>query len=203
MGGNFRFLFRISVLLCIGVSFAACGTNQKSIDKSDSIVSLDHPRFANASSDFTMSRNGFTGQATHSAAYRAEDSIAHLLVLSAGTAEYIEDVEENDDVNRWCERIFFNPSDDGNATQTLTPFWHDSGSVEARFGDVLYRKLTIGDRNCACFAHGWGTRANRYGDRSFRVGGDKLMLGYVCDASRNLARTEVESLINAINLKKR
>jgi hypothetical protein len=196
-------LIRISVLLCIGASFAACGTNKKSIDESEAVVSLDHPRFANASSDFTITRDGFTGQAAHSSAYRAEDSIAHLLVLSAGTREYIEDIEGHDDVNRWCERTFFNQGDDENTTPIPSPLWRDSGSVEAGFGEVLYRKLAVGNRDCACFAHGWGTRANRYGDRSSRVGGAKLMLGYVCDESQNLARTEVESLINAIDLKKR
>lgn len=203
MGGRINYLVRISAVLCISAGLMACGTSNKSIDESDAVVSLDHPRFVNASGDFTITRDGFTGQATHSSAYQAVDSAAHLLVLSAGTREYIEDIKEPDDVNHWCERTFFDQSDEESTTRIQSPLWRNSGSVEASFGKALYRRFLVGNRDCVCFVHGWGTRSGRAGDRSYRAGSTKLMLGYVCDESQRLARTDIASLIKAIDLKKR
>lgn len=188
-----------ALALCfLAIGLAACGTSLQQIEETETVVRLDHPRFADAPSDYRIFRDGFTGQAGHSAAYKVEDGMAHLVVLVAGNREYIEKIEDDQDINKWCENTFFKSSDAENSTPISLPSWHGSGTVDTTYGQFRYRKFFNADRDCACFIHGWGSRGGTY-----YQGNARLLVGYACNNSGKLASTEVEKLIKAINLTKR
>jgi len=193
-----RSTYRAVVLGLVAIGLAACATSPEQVDGTESIVLLDHPRFADAASDFRIFRDNFTGQAGHSAAYQTEDGIARLMVLVAGTTEYIGKIDGEQDVIQWCESTFFRPPKDENATPIDLPSWRDGDTVETTFGQFQYRKFSVAGSGCTCFLHGWGNKGNAAAN-----GNSMLLVGYVCNASKDLAGTEIESLIKAINFPRR